>query len=135
MKLSLHVKVIRLLLHKNWLIRSHHKLSFLLLFAIPICFAIIPLQLSGINRNRYGSTGGKQILNSSTKAIYFNRHKIINESKPIYYGSCGYRYYPTNNSDHLDIVYCPNNSYTNMLMKKASDYFTTKHWHRYEEFI
>ncbi|CAG2171626.1 unnamed protein product [Oppiella nova] len=89
--LSLHVKVIRLLLHKNWLIRSHHKLSFLLLFVIPICFAILLLLLSGGERDRNN----------------------------------------INNSDYLDIVYCPNNSYTNTLMEKVGDYLATKYRHRY----
>ncbi|CAG2169300.1 unnamed protein product [Oppiella nova] len=35
-----------------------------------------------------------------------------------------------NNMDYLDIVYCPNNSYTNTLMERAGDYFATKYRHR-----
>ncbi|CAG2182455.1 unnamed protein product, partial [Oppiella nova] len=37
---------------------------------------------------------------------------------------------PRYTSDYLDIVYCPNNSYTNKLMEKAGDYFATKYRHR-----
>jgi len=67
MNLLSHLIIIKILMKKNWLTRLHHKISFLLIFFIPICLAGITVVLSITTNYTYkpGRRSGKVSLNGS----------------------------------------------------------------------
>src|SRR5882724_3579289 len=110
--------IIKLLVLKNWKIRFHHKISFLLLFLIPICFTIFAVWLTSGEHRYYSDYGSGEPNRTVVEQINYNSTPIFQPFETYYESMDRYSL--------IGIVYYPNNSYTNQLMPRVVNILNAK---------